>query len=297
MVSVAHPLTGRYGNFTQLQNIKDGKGMKRVKYDFPEGGESRATILLIHGTAPIYFDGKIPGCSTNYKLGCMPTYEMLANELTKRSFCTLRYLRDGVYQNEVNWDEYIDVDHYQIVTQLQTITREMPSDKPKILFAFSGGSIHVTKLDLSEAAGVVIVGGLSTNRFHNAAMNVKNKSEWQSFQKEIENFRLLSEKEIDKINKPNGDGPLKRFWQEIMLNDNWTYLQKHVDIPILILHGSDDVEVNRSQACIWKELLPFHNIKSVEIYGGDHFLNTCEESGAAIISREIESWVAENGIA
>ncbi|HCG6560539.1 TPA: hypothetical protein NJ652_004470 [Vibrio parahaemolyticus] len=270
--------------------------MKRVKYDFPEGGESKATILLIHGTAPIYFDGKIPACSTNYKLGCMPTYEMLANELTKRSFSTLRYLRDGVYQDEVRWDEYIDVDHYQIVTQLQTIVSEMPSDKPKVLFAFSGGSIHVSKLDLSDVAGVVIVGGLSTNRFHNAAMNVSNKEEWQDFQKEVESFKTLSEPEIDKINKPNWDGPLKRFWQEIMLNDNWTYFQKHVHIPMLILHGSDDVEVNKSQARLWKELLPFHNIKSVEINGGDHFLNTSYESGASIISREIESWVAENGI-
>ncbi|TOH64976.1 hypothetical protein CGI76_24180 [Vibrio parahaemolyticus] len=127
-------------------------------------------------------------------------------------------------------------------------------------------------------------------------MNVSNKEEWQDFQKEVESFKTLSEPEIDKINKPNGDGPLKRFWQEIMLNDNWTYFQKHVHIPMLILHGSDDVEVNKSQARLWKELLPFHNIKSVEINGGDHFLNTSYESGASIISREIESWVAENGI-
>ena len=270
--------------------------MKSVKYDVPEGEEWKAAILLIHGTAPIYYDGTIPGCSADYQLGTRPIYDMLTYELNQRSFSTVRYLREGVYKKQVNWEEYIKVDHYQIVSQIEKIVKEMPKNKPKILFAFSGGSIHLSQLDLSKIDGVVIVGGLCTNRFHNAALNMRNKGEWKRFQEEIERFRLLSEEEIDKINKPNGDGPLKRFWQETMLKDNWVYFQKYVDLPILILHGSNDSEVHRSQASMWKALLPLHNIKYVEVDGGDHFLNTPEESGASIISCELDVWSVENNL-
>ncbi|MEF1185578.1 hypothetical protein, partial [Vibrio sinaloensis] len=146
--------------------------MKSVKYDVPEGEEWKAAILLIHGTAPIYYDGTIPGCSADYQLGTRPIYDMLTYELNQRSFSTVRYLREGVYKNQVNWEEYIKVDHYQIVSQIEKIVKEMPKNKPKILFAFSGGSIHLSQLDLSKIDGVVIVGGLCTNRFHNAALNM-----------------------------------------------------------------------------------------------------------------------------
>ncbi|MGE5654660.1 MAG: hypothetical protein ACM3ZQ_10460, partial [Bacillota bacterium] len=215
-----------------------------VRWDHPAGCASKGSILLVHGTAPMTLDGNIPNCPASYPLGRMSVYRDLATVLNCGGWSTLRYTRNGVGEDAVDWDEYMSVDHDVIVTQLVNLMRSMPTNKPRIVVCWSGGSLHVPHLPLEEARALVIIGGLCTNRFHNAAMMTKDRSAWEGLSAEIEAFEGMSRDEIVQANRPNGDGPLMRFWQESQLRDNWTYLRSCTRLPILILHGSDDAEVH-----------------------------------------------------
>lgn len=266
-----------------------------IKWDHPEGMESRGSILLVHGTAAMNLEGNIPGISfEQYPMGAMSLYEQLSKMLTSEGWSTLRYTRSGVYLDSINWDEYMKVDYKAIVDQLNRIFNKMPSDKPKIILCWSGGSLHVPHMPLDEADGVVIIGGLSTKRFHNALLVSKSLDQYKEFIAEIQAVENMSYEEIVKINKPSGlDGPFIRFWQENKLNDNWTYFKKFVDLPILILHGAADPEVPIVQAHLWKQLLPYHNITLIEKNNGDHFLGNDSENGVLIVVSEVIKWLNE----
>ncbi len=270
--------------------------MKTVKLDLPIDGDPKVSILMVQGTAPMYYDGKIPGCPPDYYLGNRALYQELVHELVGYKYRTVRYLRDGVSQSGINWDKYIHVDHYQIIKQLNLIKNSLPESEPKILFCWSGGSLHVSHLDLTDVNGIVIVGGLCTNRFHNAGLKTKSKEQLKGFMAEVASFAALTSSEIDRINEPNRDGPLKRFWQELHLLDNWRYIESHIEIPMLIMHGDEDEEVDVKQGRLWNQLLPKHNIKYIEVAGGDHFLNTEHTNGAKRIGFEINQWLIENNL-
>lgn len=265
-------------------------------WDHPVGVGSKGSILLVHGTAPMDIDGNIPKCDSRYPLGCMSLYKRLSKVLNSGGWSTLRYTRSGVNHESINWNEYMKVDHNVIIEQLNRLFKKMPCEKPRIIFCWSGGSLHIPHLPLEEAQGVVILGGLCTNRIHNALLMTKDKNRWNKFHEEVEEFESMTYEEILKVNKPRGDGPLIRFWQEIKLNDNWTYFRKHVKLPILILHGSDDTEVHLIQAHLWKQLLPYHNITVVEKPGGNHFLGNDNKTGAEIVGREILKWLDGLGL-
>lgn len=267
-----------------------------IKWDHPEEMESKGSILLVHGTAAMNLKGNIPGISLEqYPLGAMSLYEKLSKVLTAQGWSTLRYTRSGVYKDRIDWDEYMKVDHKAITDQLNRIFNKMPSNKPRIILCWSGGSLHVPHISLDEVEGVVIIGGLSTKRFHNALMMSKSLEEYKKYIEELQVIENMSYEEILKINKPNGlDGPFIRFWQESKLNDNWTYFKKYVDLPMLILHGSKDPEVSVEQAYLWKQLLPYHNITLVEKPKGNHFLGNDKENGVEVVGSEVLKWL--NGI-
>jgi len=55
-----------------------------IKWEHPVGSESRGSILLVHGTAPMNIDGNIPMCGYDYPLGSMSIYKKLSVE---KRFC------------------------------------------------------------------------------------------------------------------------------------------------------------------------------------------------------------------
>lgn len=77
--------------------------MKRdiIKWEHPVGSESKGSILLVHGTAPMNIDGNIPICGSDYPLGSMYIYKKLSRVLVDGGWSTLRYTRDGVYDDSV----------------------------------------------------------------------------------------------------------------------------------------------------------------------------------------------------
>lgn len=262
-----------------------------IKWEHPVEAESKGSILLVHGTAPMNIDGNIPACGDEYPLGSLSLYKELSRVLAAGGWRTLRYTRDGVYDDSVNWEEYMKVDHNAIIAQLSRLILEMPAEKPRIVFCWSGGSLHVPHLPLELVDGVVILGGICTGKTHNSLMLQRDSTSWESFLKEVEEFERMGYEDIIKINRPHGDGPLLRLWQEIRLKDNWQYFRRFTDLPLLILHGTDDREVHLTQARLWNQLLPHHRLRVVEKPGRNHFLGNDNETGSEAVGAEVLKWL------
>ncbi|MBF0315096.1 MAG: hypothetical protein HQK52_16855 [Oligoflexia bacterium] len=242
---------------------------------------SKGTILLIHGTASQNIDGQLPAEEVQKKIIktdpnhyiIHPTYKELASRLNSLGWDTFRYTRVGVYQNHVDLNEYATTDLSTITGQLNNIWSAMPKDRPRIIFAWSGGSIHALQLPLSEADAVIILGGISTKRIDVYRLQAKTEKERQEIERDIDNL-LAQEGNSNGTEMLGYDMPKKRFWDENRLQDNWTYLKPYANLPVLILHGDSDKECSITQAKVWKEKLPNHNITLEIKQSGNHAFGT-----------------------
>jgi len=134
---------------------------------------SKGTILLVHGTAPQNIDGVVVGCTkeeqkklrkSNHAYLLQPIFKELSTFLNKYGWETIRYTRLGVNNNIVDIDKYKKTDLKQIMYELNFILSKMPKDKPRIVFAWSGGTIHTAQLPLNKIDAVVFLGGVATKR-------------------------------------------------------------------------------------------------------------------------------------
>ncbi len=229
---------------------------------------SKGTILLIHGTAAQNIDGQLPDEKiqiflkgkdpTHYII--QPTYKNLFEKLNELGWDTVRYTRTGVYQDHIDYEEYKKTDLKNIMDQLNSIWKELPKDKPRIIFAWSGGSVHASLLPLEEVSAVILLGALSTKRTDVYRLRFKTPEEIQKFDSELK-LLLSQEKNQQKRNELEGPNyPFSRFFDENNLNESWTYYKKYPKLPLLVLHGDRDEEVSLSQAKVWKEKLAKNDI-------------------------------------
>jgi len=229
---------------------------------------SKGTILLIQGTAAQNIDGQLPDEKiqkivkekdpTHYII--QSTYKNLSEKLNELGWDTVRYTRTGVYQDHVDYEEYKKTDLKNIMDQLSSIWKELPKDKPRIIFAWSGGSVHASLLPLEEASAVILLGAFSTKRVDVYRLRLKTPEETLKFENELK-VLLSQEKNQQKRNELEGPNyPFSRFFDENNLNENWTYYRKYPKLPMLILHGDRDEEVPLSQSKVWKEKLKKNDI-------------------------------------
>ena len=244
-------------------------------------GESKGTILLIHGTAPQNIDGQIAIPEAHNALKkkdprhyiIQPTYKELAEYLNDFGWNTVRYTRVGVYQHEVNLNEYGKTDLNNVMDQLRAIWAMIPNDKPRIAFAWSGGSIHVLQLPLKTFDAAIILGGIVTKRLDVFRLRAKNTEEQKTIEKWITDT-LVKEEKVSRTQMLGNDMPYGRFFDENNIKNNWEYLSPYKKLPVLILHGEVDEEVDVSQAKLWKEKLPGHNIDVYIKKSGNHAFGT-----------------------
>lgn len=244
-------------------------------------GKSNGTILLIHGTAPQNIDGQISVPKAHEHLNktdpehymIKKTYRKLSKHLNKLGWNTVRYTRLGVYSQNINLIEYGQTDLKNIVDQLKAIWAMIPSNRPRVAFAWSGGSVHVLQLPLKQADAIIILGGIATKRTDIFKLRAKNEKESIEVQKYLSNV-LSQEGKISRTTMLGSDMPYGRFYDENNLNDNWTYLKDHKSLPVLILHGDMDKEVDLSQAKLWNKNLPQNKIKTIIKAKGNHAYGT-----------------------
>ena len=131
---------------------------------------------------------------------------------------------------------------------------------PRIVFAWSEGSLHVRTLPLDEVDGVILLGGIATN--------IADVIAWQggpSKEEFVERLAGMGRYEMIGLDRPVG-----RLADELALPDNWRPFESREDLPILILHGEADSEVPAGQARMWKDRLPKNDITVTIGAGLDH---------------------------
>jgi len=250
-------------------------------------GKSRGHILLIHGSAPFDMDGLIPGTTEKDRYGNFPFFRLLAEHLASKGWTVYRYSKPGVGKTEINTAEYAKTDLPRTVAQIQSILGEIPDDAaPKIIFAWSEGTLAATQLDIKKISGMIFLGGISTN--------IAGVVKWQGGPGKEELLRTLSEMKPTEM--LGSDRPAKRLLDEIHLRDNWQYLQAHQQLKMLVLHGSADREVPVSEVRIWEKELGQARVNTEIGEDLDHRFSDPKKSppNLAHLFISIDSWLDEN---
>ncbi|MBI5883179.1 MAG: hypothetical protein HZB91_08750 [Elusimicrobia bacterium] len=243
-------------------------------------GDCKGTILLVQGSAPFNIDGRIPvkGRSAYHNI---EFYRDMADALNSYGWDVVRYAKPGVYKDRIDLNEYDKTDLATIMRQLNAIWNEMPSRKPRIIFAWSEGTLHASRLPLSEASAVILLGAISTN-IRDVILAQGGSP------KEIKAIRKMGREEMLGIDRPAG-----RLLDELAMADNWRFFEKHPDLPMLILHGEEDTEVPASHAKTWKTMLPRHRIDLVLKPSGNHMFGVAQSPDIAALAGTIQGWLAE----
>jgi len=264
--------------------------MKKSNTDFiltRPVGVSKGTILLIHGSAPFNLDGRIPieGDSIYSKISF---YKDLAWSLNTLGWSVVRYSKLGVSQNSVDFEEYKKTDLKLLMQQLKDVWSKLPKNQPKIIFAWSEGTLHASQLPLEQAKAVVLLGAISTNIQDVILAQAKTSEEIN----EVKIFlKLLSSMPRNKM--LGIDRPAGRLVDEIQMRDNWQYFLSFPKIPLLILHGGSDSEVSPKQAAIWKDKLAKHHIEIKIRPTGNHMYGIGQSHDSVFLATTIDNWLSK----
>jgi len=129
----------------------------------PRTPRSRGTVLLVHGSAPFNLDGRIPVAGLKSPYARTDFYKDLAARLRNAGWGVLRFSKPGVHADSVDAAEYAKTDLALLSRQLRNLWRFLPADRPRIVFAWSEGSLHVRALPVDEVDAVILLGVIATN--------------------------------------------------------------------------------------------------------------------------------------
>ncbi len=183
--------------------------------------------------------------------------------------------------DRVEASEYAKSDFGILGIQLVTLWSILPSERPRIVFAWSEGSLHVRALPLQEIDAVVLLGGIATN-----IADVIQSQGGPSLDLLQAELAGKGRREMLGIDRPVG-----RMADELAFEDNWRVFSEPQGPPLLILHGDQDREVPVTQAKVWEDRLPDHRIQVVIGRGYDHRFMPQDEYVPMLVVQEITSWL------
>lgn len=242
----------------------------------------KGSILLIHGSAPFNQEGRVPDSRAGL-YSKTEFYKNLAQELEKSGWFVLRYNKPGVYQDRIDFEIYKTTDLVTLSKQLNELWVTLPTDRPRLIFAWSEGSLHAALLPLNEADGVILLGAISSN--------IRDVILWQSRGEELSIEKQLKDLEgLPRTEMLGLDRPAGRLIDELRLPNNWTGFRQSPSVPILILHGDSDSEVPVSQAIAWEKELGHKQVTTAIRKNANHIFGFGEADGAEAVAVEIQRW-------
>ncbi|MCB0361911.1 MAG: hypothetical protein KDD35_04285 [Bdellovibrionales bacterium] len=224
-----------------------GLGLLRIK----------GSILMVHGSAPFNSEGRVPDERAG-QYASSTFFKDIRENLESRGWKIVTYSKPGVFEHHVDYNVYKTTDLKVLGDQIRKEWKNLPSGRPRLVLAWSEGTLHVSQLPLAELDGVVLIGGISTN--------IREVILWQAGDE-----REKMEADLQEILKyPRDemlgiDRPVGRLIDELKLPDNWKAFSSFEKLPMLILHGGSDTEVPVTQAKQWKKKLSSHQI-DVQIF-------------------------------
>jgi len=241
----------------------------------------RGSVFLIHGSAPFNVDGRIPHDGVDSPYAREPFYRDLALNLVAAGWNVLRYAKPGVAPGRIDQAVYSTTDLNVISKQLVHLWHLLPTSIPRVVFAWSEGSLHVRALPVGEIDALILLGAVATN--------IGDVIESQGGPSRHDLARELST--ADRAEMLGLDRPVGRLVDELALAPNWTVFAGHPDLPILILHGSVDREVPCDQARVWRDKLRDHNITVTISQGFDHRFMPTGKYDNELLTETIIAWL------
>lgn len=218
------------------------------------------SVLLVHGSAPFDMDGRIPIEDPELRYGREPFYADLGARLRAAGWAVLRYAKPGVSSDGLDMTRYMTTDVSLLGLQLQNLWRFLPEDRPRVVVAWSEGTLHVSQLPLDEVKGIVFLGGISTDLADIVAAQGGPSKD-----------ALMAELTGLPRDAPLGlDRPVGRVLDEVSMEPNWVTLSRDFPGQLLVLHGGADEEVPVSQARGWVGRFPEGRLTVVIGDGLDH---------------------------
>jgi hypothetical protein len=244
-------------------------------------GTRRGTILLVHGSAPFNMDGRIPLPGLRSPYARDRFYLDLSTQLRRAGWSVLRYNKVGVHLHSVDKEAYAGTDVAVLGRQLKNLWRFMPDDRPRVVFAWSEGSLHVRALPVGEVGALILLGGISTTI--GTVIRAQGGPPPDRLRAELEGK--------PRTEMIGTDRPVGRLLDELSLDENWRVLAPFERLPLLVVHGTADKEVPVSQAEVWKRRLPGGRITIVRGKGRDHRFMSAGRYEVDPLAREITNWL------
>ncbi len=275
-----------------LLSVSCSPNKSTFEYDFlitkSTTGKSKGTILLIHGSAPLNIDGRIPVENDKSIFTKTTLYKDLAGALNKRGWDVARYGKSGVFKNHIDYEILRKVNLKLALEQLRHVWKRVPKDKPFVVFAASDGTIMAPHLDLQEADAVVMLGSVSKNI---KDVFVDRYDDEEGKKKERE--RIAGAYKLKRDEMFNKEWSAGKAVDIFNLDDNWTYFSKLKEMPMLILHGEEDKAVKVYQAMIWKEKLSDHDLTLKIKSKGNHLYGQGESFDMDGLAEVMNEWLDE----
>jgi len=248
--------------------------------EHPKGRHSRGSILLVHGSAPFNLDGRIP-IKSDSPYAKTNFFCDISKGLHTAGWSTLRYNKPGVHDDSVDGSEYSTSDIDVLGKQLVALWAILPIDSPRIVFAWSEGSLHVRALPIGEVDAVVLLGGIATTI--GDIIQAQGGPSLDQLQGELAGK--------DRREMLGGDRPVGRLIDELAFEDNWKVFSEDPSPPLLILHGDKDSEVPITQVKVWEDRLPCTRITVIVGKGYDHRFMPQGKYDPSLIVEEITAWL------
>jgi hypothetical protein len=248
--------------------------------EHPAGIPSRGCILFVHGSAPFNLDGRIP-IDGDSPYARTSFYRDVSKALREAGWSTLRYNKPGVHDDRIDGSVYATSDYDVLGTQLKTLWSILPADYPRIVFAWSEGSLHVRALPMNEIGAVVMLGGIATT--------IGDVIQVQGGPTPAQLREDLAGK--DRCEMLGIDRPVGRLVDELVFEDNWKVFSDDQSPPLLVLHGDQDREVPVAQARVWENRLPSHRVTVVVGRGYDHRFMPLGEYRPMLVAQEVTAWL------
>jgi pimeloyl-ACP methyl ester carboxylesterase len=248
--------------------------------EHPKCPPSRGSILLVHGSAPFNLDGRIP-IESDSPYARTAFYRDMSIGLHAAGWSTLRYNKPGVHDDRVDFSEYAASDFNVLGKQLVGLWAILPTESPRIVFAWSEGSLHIRALPVDEVDAVVLLGGIATTI--GDIIRAQGGPSLDQLQQELAGK--------DRRQMLGIDRPVGRLVDELAFEDNWKIFFESPSLPLLILHGDLDREVPVSQVKIWEDHLPRNRVTVMVGRGYDHQYMPQGEYNPIFVIQEITVWL------
>ncbi len=256
-------------------DYRGGKGHLYGSFSIPDGDKPVPVVLIIAGSGPTDRNGNQEGTVK------ANTYKLIADSLKKAGIASLRYDKRGTGESAAALRDESAMRFGDIVDDAAGIIAELKQDKrfsSVIVLGHSEGSLVGMMAAAKEpVAAYISVAGLANSADKILVRQIAAQSEELSLRAaflldSIKNGKQITDPgdELSTLFRPSVQ-PYLKSWINIDPQNEI----KRLNIPVLIVQGTTDIQVSEGEAITLQEAYPRASLKIIK--GMNHVLKSAPE--------------------